>query len=146
MDEFFSGEDSGSEFNGYITDEEVEDEVDRRDDAPNHFFKTNHCTLTALLLFVKANHLQRFSHQMRLSLYSRLHKTKYLQPPAPLQLLAAHFILQLLLQWLLILLHLYLPPFLLLLLQLLPWVSLWLFLPLPFFVRLPLLPLSLAHL
>ena len=39
MDEFSSGEDSGSEFDGYITDEEVEDEVDRRDDAPNGFFQ-----------------------------------------------------------------------------------------------------------
>ena len=93
MDEFSSGEDSGSEFDGYITDEEVEDEVDHRDDVPNRFFKTNHCTLTALLLFLRANHLQRFSHQMRLSLYSRLQRTKHLQPPVPLKLLAAHFIL-----------------------------------------------------
>ena len=41
MDEFSSGEDSGSEFDGYITDEEVEDEVDCRDDAPNRFFFQN---------------------------------------------------------------------------------------------------------
>ena len=39
MDEFSSGEESGSEFDGYITDEEVEDEEDRRDDAPNRFFQ-----------------------------------------------------------------------------------------------------------
>ena len=41
MDEFSSGEDSGSEIDGYITDEEVEDEVDHRDDAPNRFFFQN---------------------------------------------------------------------------------------------------------
>ena len=37
MDEFSSGEDSGSEFDGYITDEEVKDEVDCRDE--NRFFQ-----------------------------------------------------------------------------------------------------------
>ena len=38
MGEFSSGEDSGSEFDGFITDEEVVDEVDCRGDTPNRFF------------------------------------------------------------------------------------------------------------
>ena len=36
MDEFSSGEDSGSEFEGYITDD---DEVDSIHDAPTRFFQ-----------------------------------------------------------------------------------------------------------
>ena len=93
MDEFSSEEDSELEFDGYITDENVKDEVDCKNDASNRFFFQNEPlhTDSALLLVVRANHLQPFSHQIRLSHYSRLYRTMHLQIPAPLQLLAAHF-------------------------------------------------------
>ena len=38
MDEFSSEEDSELEFDGYITDENVKDEVDCKNDASNRFF------------------------------------------------------------------------------------------------------------